>query len=72
MEIINAPENDKPVYRTVCFHCNTDFTYQYHEVHHNHWLNNRVRSHGFRDFEGEIRCPNCGTFLPHYMQNQVK
>ena len=73
MDIINMPGNPGgTVYRTVCFHCKADFTYQDPEVHHNHWLNNRVRSHGFRGFDGEVRCPACGTFLPHYLQNRIQ
>ncbi|MBR2696750.1 MAG: hypothetical protein IKE48_04525 [Parasporobacterium sp.] len=59
------------VYRTACFHCNAEFNYYERDIHHNHWLNNRVRSHGFRGFTGEVRCPNCGTFLAHYDQNRI-
>lgn len=77
MEIINGPDYSQPfgngnVYRTICFHCKADFTYRDSDVHHNHWLNNRVRSHGFRGFDGEVRCPACGTFLPHYVQNRIQ
>ncbi|MBR3244400.1 MAG: hypothetical protein IKF90_17195 [Parasporobacterium sp.] len=73
MDIINNPEMmEGNVYRTICFNCHADFVYQEKDVHHNHWLNVRVKSRGFRDFTGEVRCPSCGTFLPHYVQNQIQ
>ena len=72
MEILNTPNNTGArSYRTVCFHCKADFIYYDTDIHRNHWLNNRVRSHGFTGFTGEVRCPACGTFLPHYDQNQI-
>ena len=73
MQIVNSPNGPGGAqYRTVCFHCEADFIYNATNIHRNHWLNNRVRSHGFRDFTGEVRCPNCGTFLPHYEQNKYE
>lgn len=72
MEFIKGPEMPANQFRTVCFNCKADFAYRIEDVHHNHWLNNRVRSHGFRGFDGEVRCPGCGTFLPHYNQNILK
>ena len=59
------------VYRTACFNCNAEFEYYDKDIHHNHWLKNRVKSRGFRGFTGEVRCPNCGTFLAHYDQNRI-
>lgn len=71
MEILNAPNIPGGVqYRTVCFHCEADFLYNETDIHRNPWLRSRVQSHGFQNFTGEVRCPNCGTFLPHYEQNK--
>lgn len=74
MKILNAPDtgNGGVQYRTVCFHCKADFLYDTSNIHRNYWLSSRVRSHGFSNFTGEVRCPACGTFLPHYEQNRYQ
>ena len=70
MEIINGGPEEK-VYGIKCFHCGTEFKYHTSDVHRNPMANRAVIRHGFTGHTGEVRCPGCGTVLPHYESNQI-
>ena len=69
MEIVNGPETKK--YGIKCYNCGAEFTYLQNEIHRNPMANRAVISHGFTGHTGEVRCPGCGTFLPHYETNEI-
>lgn len=70
-EVVNPGQISVPKYHFICFHCNADVVYNKNEIHRNPALARVVRNHGYQGFTGEIHCPSCGTWLPHYDQNQV-
>ncbi len=68
-EIINQGTPQVRRYCTTCFNCGAGFVYRATEVHHNPLFNSVVANRGFTGYDGEVRCPGCGTVLPHYEQN---
>lgn len=58
-------------YLIKCFNCGADVLYAENEIHRNPGLRMVVSKHGFNGFTGEIHCPSCGTWLPHYDTNEV-
>jgi len=68
-EIINQGGPEVSRYYTKCFHCGAGFIYKKNEVHRNAALNRVVGRHGYTGYTGEVHCPGCGTWLPHYEQN---
>lgn len=70
-EVINREQVNIPRYRFVCFNCGAEVVYKKNEIHRNPGLSRVVRNHGYEGFTGEIHCPSCGTWLPHYDQNEV-
>ena len=66
MEITVQREKYEGVYQTRCYHCRSILTYQERDVHRNPGANRVVSRHGFYGYTGEVRCPNCHTWLPHY------
>ena len=54
-----------------CFNCGADVLYKDNEIHRNPGLRMVVSNHGFSGFSGEVHCPSCGTWLPHFDANEV-
>ncbi|MBR1507077.1 MAG: hypothetical protein IJ619_03665 [Eubacterium sp.] len=62
----------KKAYMINCFNCGNTVRYYAENVHHQPWLNKVVQGHGFTGHTGEVRCQNCGTWLPHYESNEIR
>lgn len=73
MEYTPGNINPNTVYYGICcFHCGCNIKYTAADVHHQPWLNKIVKGHGFTGHTGEIHCPGCGTWLPHFEQNRLQ
>lgn len=72
MEITVQREKYEGQYQIRCYHCRSILTYQERDVHRNPGANRILQNHGFVGYTGEIRCPNCHTWLPHYPANLMQ
>ena len=70
MEIVNGGKTKS--YGLKCYNCGAEFKYEATDIHRNPMANIAVKKHGFTGHTGEVRCPACGTFLPHYETNELK
>lgn len=71
MEITVHREKNSGKYQIKCYNCGSILTYDARDVHRNPGANKIVANHGFVGYDGEIRCPNCHTWLPHYLRNEM-
>ena len=71
MEVTGQPEVYTIKYITQCYHCGAEIKYSDGNIHRNPVANRAVSRHGFKGYIGEIRCPSCGTWLPHYSENTI-
>lgn len=67
------PQKVTPIYRSGyyvdCDNCNTNIRYVQSDILRSPSANKAVKARGFRGHTGEVKCPRCGTFLPHYESN---
>ena len=56
-------------YYVGCQHCRTTVRYTAADIHRKPSANQAVKSSGFKGHTGEVRCPRCGSWLPHYESN---
>ena len=68
---VQQPVNYMPsgAYYVGCQNCRTTVRYTAADIHRKPSANQAVRSSGFKGHTGEVRCPRCGSWLPHYESN---
>lgn len=58
-----------PGYYFICYNCGTNVRYVAADILRSPSANRVVKERGYRGHTGEVRCPRCGAFLPHYENN---
>lgn len=56
-------------YYTQCYNCGVQVRYVVSNIIRSPGANRAVRAKGFTGHTGEVKCPRCGVFLPHYESN---
>ena len=56
-------------YYVDCYNCNTKVRYTKTDIYRSPSANRIVKARGFRGHTGEVKCPRCGSFLPHFESN---
>ena len=52
-----------------CYSCRTTIRYVISDVIRSPGANKAVKKQGFRGHTGEVQCPRCGVYLPHFESN---
>ena len=59
-------------YYYTCYNCGSSIRYTEKDICRNPIANRAVRAQGFSDYSGEVKCPKCGAFLPHFEANWIQ
>ena len=64
-----APVYTPGAYYCMCYNCNSTLRYTAKDIYRRPGANKAVKAKGFQGHTGEVRCPRCGVYLPHYEAN---
>lgn len=60
---------DTSGYYVNCYNCSSRIKYTKKDIYRNPSANKAVKKRGFTGHTGEVKCPNCGVYLPHFESN---
>jgi len=66
---VQAPPVRKSGYYVQCDGCHNTIRYVGADICRSPVANKAVKSRGYSGHTGEVKCPSCGIFLPHYETN---